>query len=240
MENLIVPLLFFAIWFIGWIINLVKGNDAQQQRQNRPARNRAPQQRGPQREQRLQREIDSFLEEIGAKKQPDRAAPREVNAPRQREQRPQRGSVATQADQPRQRKPTRQQTQTRKPTSSGSDRKSSSQQRPAPQPQSRAQQSERRSRLGSGVTSHVEKYMKDHVQDYLQARREGLSKSSAVAGLNSTLSDEESLAAEQVLAIEGSTPLNADSIGAMLRNPTQIRQAIILGEILDRPRVFRR
>jgi len=194
-----------VIIFLSWIVNLIGGQKKAQ----------APKARGQQNrprpgQERLQNEIEVFLQEVQGRKKPENKpvaqAPPEL-PPRQPEARPKRSR------QPQQRKRPSTAQRPKKPARSK-----------APLAQSPASTEIKNPELGTGVgglkdrhlDSKIDQSVSEHMT-HLDHLEPGIAPANRAAA-----SGERSNAASQ-------------QIGNLLRDPAGVRQAILLNEILSRP-----
>ncbi|MCA8996892.1 MAG: hypothetical protein KDA80_07900 [Planctomycetaceae bacterium] len=223
-----IGLAFFVIAFIGWILNLVNQSSEAQQRQARMQRR---QQQG--RRESVQDEIDDFLNK---NRQKDRSPPELRTQQQQRRETQVRSDeieVVERRSPPRRKPPERQkksrkeiwEEQVGKRPETG--RQPSQRPQATPQPKPPIGVSRERAPLSS-LAQTVEKdlphLVDSHVASHLGEFRADDADTIGGMGIGETRSHR-STAAEQIFAL--------------LRTQTGVRQAIILGEILDRPKTFR-
>ncbi|MEZ6059596.1 MAG: hypothetical protein R3C19_04470 [Planctomycetaceae bacterium] len=188
----------------------------------------------PERKQRVQSEIEAFLSEVGA-------APAKPAQPRQPlAARPTAASPSAQVSRPP--RPERQQPappKQRKPRPSPAVRQP---ERPKPRV---AQQSvtkraplAARQQVGTGIGSHVDQYISQHVSQHLDHDVDESVTADIVNSVNSHLGSRD----REMPALTGNRQAAspAGDIVRLLRNPEGIRQAILINEVLTRPRALRR
>ncbi len=220
MEKLIVLIIFIAISAIRGLMKNAEEKAQKAQRKVAAAGNLAPE-----RQKRVQSEIDAFLSEVGAAppkpQAPRPAPPRPVPAPPAAQSQSARQRSA--ANQPRRRQPTRTapkaQPERRPPIGT-----------PAP--------SAGRQQVGGSIASHVDQYISKHVTQHLDHDVDELVQADIVDSVNSHLG----MRGREMPALTGSAQAvpPADEIVRLLRDPAGIRQAILINEILSRPRALRR
>jgi hypothetical protein len=167
----------------------------------------------PGRQQRVQSEIDAFLSEVGASRQQQQAPER-----RQPPQRPQAQPQARQ-QRPRPQRPAR-------PA------------RPVQQPQPVPQQSLRDRHLDSSIDDHVIEYLPDEPFDIVDSPVDELVEAHIVESVDSHLGD-------RAMEMPGGTRTHrskpvAESLIQLLRSPEGVRQAILVNEVLSKPRILRK
>ena len=229
--------LFLIVSFVSWILNMKnQGNKPDNKNRNRPGQPRAA---GAKRPDALKNELEMFLEEVSGKK------PR---APKENPQRP------LQAKQPRRRveqqrpagpRPNPAEVQQQRPRL----KKRPKQQRPKKQrpkpPQQPVQEKPRakRGELGSKLRDHVDDYMGDnrveqhveeHLADGVSGRQDKRIGKSVQAHLGASLG-----ASSVQVEIDPPSATTAGLV-AMLRNPNSVRNAIMVNEILQRPKSLRK
>ena len=168
-------------------------------------------QMNPGRSRQVQSEIDDFLSEVGA-------APHQKQPAARRRQRPQK-------QRPQQRRPQKEQ----RP------------QRQKPKPAAARQQpsgSLRDRHLKSSVSDHVTEYISDHVEEHIDSEVDDWVEVDIVENVEDNLGDRR----EEMPALTRNpvkvTPAN--SILDVLRSPEGVRQAILVNEVLSRPRALRK
>lgn len=224
----LIALVFVLVSVIGWIIRQVQGNNQQM-----PPPVQRP---GRRRDERVNDEIDNFLQQIN--RNPDQQKPAEQARPANRPKPPgnrNQGAVSQRAS--------------AKPP----------QQPPAPA-QSRRVREENAERplaasagLGSSLTQHVREHMAERVvkeaqrdvgqdvKDSVQKHMASMGRSVQGSSSPARVSTEELFAGKGPGPSQGGccTGARAEGLKKMLRNPESIRQAVIIQEILNRPKCLR-
>jgi hypothetical protein len=205
------------ISFIGWLSNIISS-------QQKPKAPQAPRQQPRPRDKRVQDEIDAFLKEA-------------TGQGRQKQQRPPgRDQVFSAEDIEVVGKPQR---AAPKPKAKPANK-------PAPSPAAKRAEPSRAAPGASMAQRHLAadtlgKDLQQHVRTHMAERPAGVSSPSAsTASRLGTFTAEQSTgrkAADETLR-RASTP--ASELLKLLRGPSGVRQAIILGEVLRRPRLTRR
>jgi hypothetical protein len=210
--------LFAAVGdWIGFIVMALAvlgwlGNLIGNQKQQPPAP-RAPQPPPRPRDKRIQNEIDVFLQEVTGKKKPPEEVPIEIVPEQQRRPRP---PVRPAANEPR-----------RAAARPAAAQRAPAEARPASASGAPAAQRGRGARdLGSGVASHVQTYMAEHPGELAQHRLQPT--------LGKGLLDE-----SDAEAAEKAGSAVAQQIAAMIREPGGAQKAILINEILSRPKSLR-
>lgn len=224
----LIALVFVLVSVIGWIIRQVQGNNQQM-----PPPVQRP---GRRRDERVNDEIDSFLQQIN--RNPDQPKPAEQPRPANRPKPPGNRNQAAASQRPAARPP---------------------QQQPAPA-QSRRVREENAERslaasagLGGSLTQHVREHMAERVakeaqRDVGQDVKESVQKHMGPMVRTSQGSTNPArVTTEELFAVKGPGPSmdgcctgpRAENLKKMLRNPESIRQAIIIQEILNRPKCLR-
>lgn len=197
MEKLIIFLIFIGFSAIRGMIKTANEKAERERLLQKPA--------DPDRKQRVQSEIESFLAEVRGENPQQAEAQSQRTAERQERRR--RKAEAKRRQEEEQKKQ-----QTRRPVSLRS-----------------AGQEE--SRLTSSVTSHVSQYMAPHLGS--------LTASAQQSSLKQHVSGGEADMPSTVLASPAAaTPARA--VVALLKDPVGVRNAILVNEILSRPRTLRR
>lgn len=229
-------IVFLVISFISWILNM-KNEGQKPKNRPRPNQPNRPAQ-AAKRPDALKNELEMFLEEVtGAKPRAEQNNPRQVDAARpprpQRRERPAGGRPDAPRSKPavvQQQKPKRRRVQQQK-----------AQAPPKADKPKAAKQPKRE--LGSKLREHVDDYMGEHRVDKHVAEHlaEGVSgrKSKRIGS-----SVKEHLGAT---SFDGPVQIEVDpppattaSLIKMLRNPTSVRNAILVNEILQPPRALRK
>lgn len=215
---------FLLISFVGWVVNLINAQNPP------PAPNRGPQVRPQARDRKVQNEIERFLQEAMGSKKPDQrdeisADEIEILEPAPQRRAPQKRPGPT----PRPVAPPQ-----RQQPKSGSQR-----QRPGSGVSSRHIVPS--TELGAGVTSHVRDHMREHVsldssQHLPHSVNQGVTEhlGSFTAGDNDTRASVKPHYKSRA-NVPDPTGLIAD-----LRRPEGMRKAILLQEILAKPRALRK
>lgn len=200
MEKLIIFIIFVVFSAIRGSIKAANEKAERERLVQKPA--------DPDRKQRVQSEIESFLAEVKGGNPQQEQAPTQRTAERQeRRRRKAEAKRRQEAEQEKQRQ------QTRRPVSL------------------RAAAAEQESRLSSSVTQHVSEYMSPHVI--------GLSASAESESGNPHSGSQETGMPSTVLARSGSASA-AKAVVALLKDPVGVRNAILVNEILSRPKALRR
>lgn len=233
----ILALIFVLVSIIGWIIKQVQGNN-----QQLPPPVQRP---GRRREDRSAEEIDAFLEQVNRNPEQKRQTPaaRPAGGNRQRQagsssQPPATAMGAGYANQGSKGTSNRQRQQARV----------TPQQPPQPPPQRPTQNS---GVTGSGVAQHVREHMSEHVaqeaqRDVGQGIKDSVAHSMGTglvaapsAGNNVRQTATQLFATKKSTSEECCGTARAESLRQMLCSPQNIRQAIVIQEILTRPKCLR-
>lgn len=203
------------IFLIFGVIALIRALSRNNQEQQANQRANAGQ---PDRRRRVQSDIDAFLSEVSqaSGNKPQRQRPAAPPAGRSRPQQQQRPQQTRQRQKPRGQQSRRQQ---------------------APRPTQERSQSKRA--LGSGVSEHVETYISQHVAEHVDSKVDDYVEVDIVESVDSNLGDR---AAEMPVTAE-SVPgqmTSAAEFRRLLRSSQGVRQAILLNEVLKRPKSLRR
>ena len=219
-------IVFLAISFVTWIMNL-KNKDNKKPAVNRPAR---PAGQGGKKAS-VKSELEQFLEEVSGQKQPEQK-PRPAPRPAPRPQR----EVAAQVreEKPRRRprpQPSKTQQQKTTPKQQRPRRRPAPAKVPPPKKATLREDQERKDRqrsarpLGSGIDAHVDSYIDQHVESHINhGVNESVRQHLGNRTRETRTSDTEALASEVVAA---------------LRNPQDVKKAILIGEVLLKPRALR-
>jgi len=221
-------ILFLLISFIGWIINMINAQNPP------PAPNRGPQRRPRARDSKVQNEIEQFLQEAMGNKQRGRqeevpadeievveAAPPRRQAPRRKPrpvvsgQRPVERSVID-------------------PATSSPERS-----RPGTGMATRLAPAE----LGSGLSAHVQDHMRERVtQETSQHLPAAVSQTVGQHLGEFAAAARDTRTATAARPLFGAVATLSDATGLIgeLRKPAGVRKAIVLQEILARPRALRK
>ena len=175
----------------------------------------------PGRRQRVQSEIESFLAEVTGAKKPARPAA-ESQRTRQRRERRRQQEEAKRRQQEEQKRQQELEARRRR-------------QRSAVQAKSR-KPGERK--VGSGVSQHVDEYINQHVAEHIDHDVDEYVEATIVDGVDEHLGerDREMPAFTSVKRQESA----AASVASLLKDPVGVRNAILINEILSRPRALRR
>ncbi len=98
--------------------------------------------------------------------------------------------------------------------------------------------SQKAKRAGSGVAEHVESYIGDHVRSHINRDVENFVKNDIDERVKSHLGSQSSQPVEMSASDTGSKA--AEDLLKTLKTPAGVRQAMILNEILSKPRALRR
>lgn len=211
MNNLII---FLVIAFISWIINLVsKNND-----EAKAGGGRAPRPEPP-RDGRLQNEIDIFLQEVSGQKKGNARVEEDIPM-----------EIVEVEETPPRRRNVRQQPP-RRPSRRQEARETSASEHNRPGPGVAERQKPGSANLGGGVRQHVSEHLssgdvESHVEEHLahdvdQSVQQHLGQFSVGESVD--------------LGAPGTHPLVS-----LLRSPSGMRQAILMGEILSPPKSQRK
>lgn len=208
-----ITLIFVIIGFLGWIMNLTSNKNAPPPAA--PARPRPPQPRAQARDERIQSEIDIFLQEVGGRKPARRAEPREriVEEPPEP---PARRLVERPAPQPTP-EPVRTTTLRREAVAKAEHRVGSGD-------------------LGTTVREHVARYMETARID--QSVKQHLSTviDRAVQQHLGSLGQEQAAQLAAAVDVAAKAPEGTHPIVGLLRDPKGLRNAVLISEVLGPPR----
>lgn len=206
-------LLFIIVFFAFSIIRgMIKSATEKAEKERRLA------QRGdPNRKQRVQGEIDAFLSEVSGGGQ------------RKQEPRGQKSLEKKQQAQRDQQEHQRQQQIRQKRESIRARRQAESQAATAPT-----------RRVGSGVSEHVDQYINQHVHEHLDSDVEEYVEATIVDSVDAHLGTRQSQMPEQTRSSSSRNSGAAKAVVALLRDPVGIRNAIVVNEILAKPRSLRK
>ena len=221
-------IVFLVVAFLTWIMNLANKNKEKKPAQ-RPAR---PKPQGDQ----VKSELEAFLEEVTGQKQPEKPRPQQQRRPgpapaevRQEKRQPvpqQKAKPTPRPQRPRRRPKQAKPRQKPAPAPKPVERQSLREREAAKDKIRAAEKAERK--LGSGISEHVDAYIDDHVDSHLSHDINA----SVRAHLGSR---------QQVMANKKAQASEMNQqIVASLRNPAEIKRAIIVNEILAKPRALRR
>ncbi|HEY2251377.1 MAG TPA: hypothetical protein VGH74_09965 [Planctomycetaceae bacterium] len=201
-DDFIVGFIIFLLTVVGWVINLISSKN----QKGPPVANRPRPPLRP-RDEKIQQEINIFLEDAGGKNKKGAAARPAATAARSAASQPKRKSMA----------------QTGKPGRKARPGESLAG-RPAPLTET----------LGTGVKQHLSQHMADRVSQEVQQRMAPRVEEKALADLGPTMSSGAPMRAPALPAAVSAT-VRADRFAEMLRNPAHVRQAIVLNLILSPP-----
>ncbi len=178
----------------------------------------------PGRKQRVQSEIEAFLSEVTGNKQPREGNTDDAQLARRREQQLQRKAEAKRRqheEQQRQKK------------------EAEKRRRRAPQAATSKSRHKGERSIGSGIGAHVDHYISQHVSEHIDHDVDEYVDATIVDSVDKHLGNR---ALEMPTMASSSTKNSAaaKSIAAMLRSRDGVRNAIIVNEILSRPRPLRR
>lgn len=203
-------IVFLLIAFFSMIQSLTKGAKEKEQKAQQAARRPAA---DPARRQRVQSEIESFLSEVTGK--------RPVSADTAEAEARERRRKAAEAKRLRQEEAKRKQAETERRRQVKEARRQS------------AAAQDRLNHLKSGVSDHVAAYLDDDVREHVD--------SSIISSVNSHLGDRDlEMPAGLIGGVSDGRNRAAESVRALLTDPSGIRNAILINEILSRPRSLRR
>lgn len=211
-----ITLIFVILGFLGWIMNLTSNKNAPPPAA--PARPRQPLPRPQNRDERIQSEIDIFLQEVGGRKPKPRV--QEITEPLVEEP-------------PR---PTRRLADRAPKTPSESARTPPS---PRPEPARQEKRPERRvgsGDLGSTVREHVAQYIETARID--QSVKQHLSHvvDRAVETHLGSLGQQEAAQLAAAVDVAAKAPAGMHPVVGLLRDPNGLRNAVLVSEILGPPR----
>ncbi|MCA9026300.1 MAG: hypothetical protein KDA86_13925 [Planctomycetaceae bacterium] len=211
---------FLLISFIGWIMNLINA-------QNPPPQPKQPARRPVPRDRKVQNEIEAFLQEAMGRRAPDQ------------QQRPQVDEIEIIEPAPQRRRPPQPQPSRKKA------RKPATPSSSLPQPSSQPGESlssrhlSSSPKLGQGVRSHADEHMRSRLADQIQQDLPHLVSQGVSQHLGEFRADDVDTRRE-VAPFVSSRAAVKDVTGliASIRKPSEMRKAIILQEILSKPRVL--
>lgn len=165
----------------------------------------------------VQNEIESFLEGIND--------PQPTTAPRQ-------GSDSIRTRERRERR--RQQAESKKVEA----RHREAAQKKAAREARKREADRKREAIGSGISRHVNEYISQHVDEYIDHDVEEYVEATIVESVEENLGDR----SEEMPPLTGRRPARsaAADVAGLLRNPEGVRNAILVNEILSRPRALRK
>lgn len=211
MEKLIVVLIILGFSAVQSMIKAANEKAKKEQRQAQQGG------RGRQRAT-VQNEIESFLEGINDP-QPGSPAPRQ-------------GSDSIRTRERRERR--RQQAEAKKSEA----RHRQAEQKKAAREARKREADRKREAIGSGISRHVNEYISQHVDEYIDHDVEEYVEATIVESVEENLGDR----SEEMPPLTGQKPARsaASDVAALLRNPEGVRNAILVNEILSRPRALRK
>ena len=109
---------------------------------------------------------------------------------------------------------------------------------PAASQQQQADQGQKPRNLGSGLSQHVDSYIGDHVRSHMGRDVDNFVKKDIDERVISHLGSQSSKPVEMSASDTGSAA--ADDILSVLKTPAGVRHAILVNEILSRPRSLRK
>ena len=163
------------------------------------------------RKRRVQSEIDAFLSEVGGGNQP---AERNNSDDRRRQEQQKQQAIARRRQQEERRR-----------------------RREAAAAQKQSQRAQDR-RVGSGISEHVDQYISKHVEEHIDHDIEEYVEATIVDNVEEHLGDRDEEMPAQTTTRKKSSEA-AEAVAAMLRNPEGVRNAILVNEVLARPRSLR-
>ncbi|MCR9200469.1 MAG: hypothetical protein NXI04_17680 [Planctomycetaceae bacterium] len=210
MEKLIVVLIILGF---SAVQSMIKAANEKAKKEQRQAQGGArPRQRAT-----VQNEIESFLEGIND--------PQPTAAPRQ-------GSDSIRTRERRERR--RQQAEAKKAEA----RNRQAAQKKAAREARKREADRKREAIGSGISRHVNEYISQHVDEYIDHDVEEYVEATIVESVEDNLGDR----SEEMPPLTGQKPTRsaAADVARLLRNPEGVRNAILVNEILSRPRALRK
>jgi hypothetical protein len=192
----------FVVVVIGWIVRLVATNN-----QARPPAGNRPRPPARPRDERLQQEINVFIEEVGQQKR-GAAGARPGNAAATRSHQSKKGTAAN--------APAAKQQRRKRPGQDVATRQ-------APVTES----------LGTGVKKHLTQYMTDKVSQEVQKRMAPRVDQEVAADLGTTATFSPETRAAQAPPAPAAS--RASRFAELLRSPAGVQQAIVLNLILSPP-----
>ncbi|MEZ6127344.1 MAG: hypothetical protein R3C59_01515 [Planctomycetaceae bacterium] len=222
MEKLIIFLIFIGFSAIRGIIKTANEKAEKE-------RLLAQRDANPARRQKVQSEIESFLSEVGGGNAEQRRT--EADSQRTAERRERRRQQAEakkrevalqQAEQKRQQELQKRRQRQRQQSSSTS-----------------LSSSPGERRVGSGISDHVDQYINQHVTEYVDNDVAEYVEATIVGSVNQNLGNRN---AELPAQSGGTRPRNAaaKAVVSLLRDPVGVRNAILVNEILSRPKSLRK
>jgi hypothetical protein len=213
----IVAVIVLIFWVVSWLIKQV----AAQNRRTPPVGNRSKR-TGRERDESVQQEIDIFIQELAPQSGQDKPAKPPAERPRPQQPASKKASrregLANRGGRRESQKPS---------TSTAGE--SSRRNRPGEEFASR--HAPVSADLGANVTQHLKEYMADKVSQEVNLHLQQRVRDSVADHLGT---------ASPPVAAAPSTARGALAIGALLRDPDNLRQAMILNLILTRPKSLTR
>ena len=208
-----IVILIFVVLRI--VFSISKANENAQKKKPRV-------QADPGRKQRVQSEIEAFLSEVSGNKQPAEQDDAELARRRQKQQR--RTAEAKR----------RQQEEQQRRQADGEKRRRREQQASSSKSRHKGER-----KVGSGVAAHVDQYIGQHVSEHINNDVDEYVDATIVDSVEEHLGDRK-LEMPTMATSSVKTSSAAAAVAKMLRNPEGVRSAIIVNEILSRPRPLRR
>lgn len=204
------PRLIVFLIIIGFSVIKALINSAQEKAKAEQLRQRQAEVGGPNRQRTVQSEIDAFLTEARSSQVPPRQS-QKTESIQARERRERRRREAEVKKREGERKRVQEgMPKTRRPLGKG---------------------------VGSGVGKHVDQYINKHVDEYLDHDVEEYVEATIIDEVSSKFGKRSSSPAPQTTAKRNTA---ADSVAALLKDPVGVRNAILVNEILSRPRALNR
>lgn len=219
MEKLIILIIFVGF---SMVRGLIKSANEKAQREQRLA-----QRADPNRKRKVQGEIEAFLSEVGGGK--DQAPPRGDAATQRRNERRQR----LQEEKARAR---RDQQERRRQAEIQQKREATRKRRQA---EDQATNSPER-KVGSGISEHVDQYINKHVAEHIDDDIEEYVEATIVDSVEDNLGARNVEMPNQPTTTHAAQSPAAKAVRALLQDKTGVRNAILVNEILSRPRSLRR
>ena len=213
-----ITLIFVILGFLGWIMNLTSNKNAPPPAA--PARPRQPVQGRPQnRDERIQSEIDIFLQEVGGRK------------PRPRTE--QASPAAIEIEEPPPRRPVRRPPE--RPV-----RRMAEPIRPSGPPPTevppRPEQGARSNDLGTTIREQVARHIETTRVDHATKQQLSNVVERAVEHHLGTLVQKEAAQLAAAVEVAARTPEGVHPVVGLLRDPKGVRNAVLISEILGPPR----
>jgi len=205
--------------FLRIIFSLSKAANEKGQKQQPRA------QADPGRKQRVQSEIEAFLSEVSGKKQPRENDDNDAQLAQRRQQQAQRKAEAKRRQREEHQRRQKQEVQKSR--------------RREPQASTSKSRHKGERKVGTGIGAHVDQYIGKHVSEHIDQDFGEYVDATIVDSVDDHLG-KRNLEMPTMAASSTKTTAAATSIAALLRNPEGVRNAIIVNEILSRPRPLRR